>query len=383
MDACDVLIVGGGPAGSSCAWKLRGSGLKVVILDKERFPRNKVCGGWITPAVVDALELDLEDYRTGRVLQPITAFRTSRIGDPPVETRYGRIVSYGIRRYEFDDYLLRRSEACISDGTPVRSLERSGTYWIVNGHIRASIIVGAGGHFCPIARHMGARLGGEPIVGAQEIEVELSREQGENCAVQAEVPELLYCADMKGYAWCFRKEGFLNVGLGRLGSRGLAAHVAGFMEFSRKRKLVPEDFPSVFQGHAYLLYGRATRELVGEGMLLAGDAAGLAYLYSGEGIRPAVESGLLAARAIRDANGDYSRDKLERYRELIVFRFGKIKEAGLPKALERLPEALTHSVARKLFATHWFSRHILLDRWFLHAHVAPLEVATSHAPAGT
>ena len=111
MDPCDVLIVGGGPAGSSCAWRLRGSGLDVAILDKAVFPRHKVCGGWITPAVLAELEIDPAEYGRGRVLQPITAFRTGSIGGPAIETLYGAPVSYGIRRCEFDDYLLRRSGA--------------------------------------------------------------------------------------------------------------------------------------------------------------------------------------------------------------------------------------------------------------------------------
>src|ERR1700694_4018467 len=105
----DVLIVGGGPAGSSCAWPLRHSGLDVVILDKQIFPRHKVCGGWITPAVLSELEMDAAEYGRGRVLQPISSFRTGSIGGSSIETAYGSPVSYGIRRCEFDDYLLRRS----------------------------------------------------------------------------------------------------------------------------------------------------------------------------------------------------------------------------------------------------------------------------------
>ena len=116
MDQCDVLIVGGGPAGSSCAWRLRNSGLKVAILDRQRFPRDKVCGGWITPAVLDELAVDPAQYARGRVLQPITGFRTSCIGGPAVETQYGKPISYGIRRYEFDDYLLKRSGATLYEG---------------------------------------------------------------------------------------------------------------------------------------------------------------------------------------------------------------------------------------------------------------------------
>src|SRR5258708_3815172 len=109
MDTCDVLVVGGGPAGSTCAWKLRAAGLDVVVLDKKPFRRDKRCAGWITPAVVEELELDVSDYGASRVFQPITGFRTGMIGGRIVHSRYDRPVSFGIRRCEFDDYLLRRS----------------------------------------------------------------------------------------------------------------------------------------------------------------------------------------------------------------------------------------------------------------------------------
>src|SRR5262245_7456921 len=148
----DVIIIGGGPAGSSCAWKLRQSGLDVVVIDRARFPRDKVCGGWITPQVVDELSLDLDDFRIGRTLQPITAFRTGLIGEPGgVETVYNRPVSYGIRRCEFDDYLLRRSGARLKLGFDIATVRRESGRWNVNGFLEAPMLVGAGGHFCPIA----------------------------------------------------------------------------------------------------------------------------------------------------------------------------------------------------------------------------------------
>src|SRR5262245_21559497 len=165
MDACDVLIVGGGPAGSSCAWQLRRAGLDVVVLDKARFPRDKVCAGWITPAVIDELALDVEDYRNGRVFQPISGFRTSILGSPEVFTDYGRPVSYGIRRCEFDHYLLERSGARLLTGTPLESLRRDGDRWVVNDQIAAPLVVGAGGHFCPVARQTTEKSnGGETVV---------------------------------------------------------------------------------------------------------------------------------------------------------------------------------------------------------------------------
>jgi flavin-dependent dehydrogenase len=80
MDSCDVLIVGGGPGGSSCARMLGDAGADVVVIDKEVFPRDKVCAGWITPQVVDDLELDLDEYSSGRTLQAIRGFRAGVIG---------------------------------------------------------------------------------------------------------------------------------------------------------------------------------------------------------------------------------------------------------------------------------------------------------------
>ena len=120
MDSCDVLIVGAGPAGTSCAWGLRRAGLDVLILDRCVFPRNKVCGGWITPAVLEELQVDPAEYSRNRVFQPLTGFRTSRMGSPEVETDYGRPISYGIRRIEFDDFLLARCGARISQGISLK-----------------------------------------------------------------------------------------------------------------------------------------------------------------------------------------------------------------------------------------------------------------------
>lgn len=111
MENCDVLIIGGGPAGSSCAGKLKRHGIDVVVFDKREFPRQKTCAGWITPPVLEVLDVDPGEYPRENVFQPITGFRTGMIGGKEIETAYGKTVSYGIRRCEFDDFLLRRCGA--------------------------------------------------------------------------------------------------------------------------------------------------------------------------------------------------------------------------------------------------------------------------------
>ena len=373
MDACSVLIVGGGPAGSSCAWKLRQAGCDdVVVLDWKAFPRDKICGGWITPAVAEELRFDPLEYGYGRVLQPITGFRTSCMGGPEVHTDYATTVSYGIRRFEFDEFLLRRCGAQVREGVALGSLERDGDGWIVNREIRAQVLVGAGGHFCPLARHLGAHARKEMAVTAQEIEFEMDACEQRGCAVEAEIPELYFCPDMQGYGWCFRKGNFLNVGLGRLDPQGFPKRVFKFIEFLKRAGKIRFALPGPMAGHAYLLFDRTPRKILDDGILLIGDAAGLAYSQSGEGIRPAIESGLLAAETITAAKGNYGRNELLPYQEALAARFGAPGEDWTTGLGRKLPEKLLRSAARVVLANGWLSRHLVLDRWFLHSDLPAL-----------
>ena len=371
MESCDALIVGGGPAGSSCAWQLRRNGLDVIVMDKANFPRDKVCAGWVTPSVIEALQLDTDDYARRNVLQPITAFRTGLIDGEEVITRYPAPVSYGIRRCELDNYLLQRTGVHLRLGEPLESLQREGSQWIVNDNISTPLVVGAGGHFCPVARFMGAKLGAtEPAIAAKEIEFEMSPAQLDDCKVRGDTPELYFCPDLKGYGWCFRKGDYLNIGLGHEDNRQLSKLLKDFCSFLKQRGRIPQDIPDTFHGHAYLLYGHTVRKQLDDGMLLVGDAAGLAYPQSGEGIRPAVESGLMAAATIIEADGDYRLQKLQPYAGRLAARFGTTVPAENTE-----PSSLRKFLAGILLGNRWFTRHVVLDRWFLHTHQPSLHTA--------
>jgi geranylgeranyl reductase family protein len=374
MDRCDVVIIGGGPAGSSCAWTLRRSGLDVLILDQKIFPRDKVCAGWITPGVVTALEIDTEEYAKERILQPIHGFRVGAEDGRSVEVDFERAVSFAIRRCEFDAYLLSRCEARLQLGEPASSLRRENGRWIVNDAIQAPLLVGAGGHFCPVARHLTRRdPRAESVVTAQEIEFELAPGA---CGIRRELPELFFADDCKGYAWLVRKgERFVNVGVGRQDMKDLGARVERFVaQLEAEGKLARGARPH-FRGHAYTLYGQTPRPLLAEGALLIGDAAGLAHPMSGEGIQPAVESGLLAGRAIVRAEGDYSASSLAGYARSLTARFGRRSEAPRRGRSQLLPSRLRPRVARWLLGNPWFARHVVIDRWFLHRFAGPLAEA--------
>lgn len=351
-----VLIVGGGPAGSSCAAQLRRAGIDAAILDKAQFPRNKVCGGWITSQVLHRLHIDAAEYSRNRVLQPITAFRTGSIGDGSVETRYPTPVSYGILRREFDDFLLHRSGAHLYQGVPTATIERNNGAWIINGSIRARILIGAGGHFCPVAHAMGAGAARESPVVAQESEFVMNPRQRDKCRVQPDTPELYFCRDLQGYGWCFRKGDVLNIGLGRADRHRLSEHVAAFVKSIAPR--IGFDIPPP-RGHAYLLYGSSPRRIAGDDWLLIGDAAGLAYPFSGEGILPAIESGLLAADLILSGEIASYEHRLARH-----FTTGP---GWLTRFGARIPPGALAFLAPYALRSRWFAKNMILARWFLHS----------------
>jgi menaquinone-9 beta-reductase len=369
MDFCDVLIVGGGPAGSSCAWGLRESGLDTLVIDRCTFPRHKLCGGWITPLVLESLGITPEAYAPGRVLQAITGFRVSCMRERHVEIRYGQTISYGIRRCEFDEYLLRRCGARIREGLPFTSIVRTSDGWIVNGEIKARIVVGAGGHFCPISRFLGNKASC-PSVVAQEIEFGIDMAQAAGSGIIGELPELYFCRDIRGYGWCFRKQNVLNVGLGRIDNRGLSTDFRSFLRFLKQGRHIDVPDKGIL-GHAYWLFGHSQHSILGDAILLIGDSAGLAYPESGEGIRPAIESGLMAAHTIISAKGDYSAQRLEPFRDVLNARL-RPRRNGLESLAQFLPQPVREICSRPLLRNRSFCRNIVLDRWFLRLAERPL-----------
>jgi flavin-dependent dehydrogenase len=192
MEQCDVLVVGGGPAGSACAWKLRQQGIDVVVVDRAAFPRDKVCAGWITPPILQSLQLDADDYAQGRVFQPFASFQAGLMGERSLRTDYGRPVSYGIRRCEFDHYLLQRSGARLELGVPVKSVRADSRRWIVNDRWSARLLIGAGGHFCPVARLLSERTDPDDshVILAQEAEVSPSPANAPNSSFAATWPAM-------------------------------------------------------------------------------------------------------------------------------------------------------------------------------------------------
>jgi flavin-dependent dehydrogenase len=369
LKAYDAIIVGGGPAGSTCARRLVSAGWKALIVDKARFPRVKLCAGWITPAVHDALEIDPDAYRLEHTLENFHGFNVWRLNGRETLADYGRIVSYGIVRSELDDYLLRRSGAEVVEGVTVESIRRDGDGVVVNDSWSAPLLIGAGGHTCPVARHLGVVLRQEKNISTLELEWEPTPSQMAAVRVEAAYPEIVFFDDFRGYGWCFRKGRFLNMGVGRTQPLHLREYLKAFLERLREKEKIPADCgfeESDFRGHAYKLHHVTPRPYFDDRVLLVGDAAGLSYNFSGEGIRPAVESALFAAQVACDAGGDFTREKLAPFRNLLWSTYGKPVTGWRFRAMQALPPQWFQLVGRVLLSVPRLARNVVIGRFFLH-----------------
>lgn len=306
MIKTDVLIIGGGPAGSSCARRLRQAQVNCILLDKSAFPRFKPCAGWITPQVLKWAEMDNKSYPFG--LTEFTGFDVSIKGLKFKLPTH----QYSIRRFEFDHWLLQRAgvEFHVHE---VREIRLENGAYVVDGEFSAPCIVGAGGTHCPVYRTFfsepSPRSPGSLIV-AQEQEFQF--------AVQDPRCRLWFFENkLPGYAWVVpKKDGYVNVGLGgsaqHLKRRDdtLKDHWNSFVkQLENSGLIVGHDYKPA--GHSYHLRQDLPEIRIGNAFL-AGDSLGLATLDMGEGIGPAIRSGQLAAEAIL-SGAAYSVASIPRY----------------------------------------------------------------------
>jgi flavin-dependent dehydrogenase len=306
MKNVDVIIVGGGPAGAACAWKLAQHQVDFLVLDKATFPRVKPCAGWITPLVLRDLEINPADYPFG--IKHFTNFQVS-IKDFQFKLRTNQ---YAIRRVEFDDWLLHRSDPAIENHT-VKEIRVEDDRYLIDDMFSAKTIVGAGGTNCPIQKTFFKNVldghKGDLIVAQEE---EFAYEyQDDRC-------HLWFLQNgLPGYAWYVPKaNGFVNIGLGGSAANQkhkndtLKRHWGLLVEKLDKMGLVKgHEFKPV--GHSYFLRGKNAVLRQGNAFIV-GDAIGLATRDMGEGIGPAIQSGIRAAEAILSGQR-FSVESIQKY----------------------------------------------------------------------
>lgn len=318
MIEVETIVVGGGPAGASCAWALQEQGREVLVLDKASFPREKPCAGWVGREVWEALGVRPLDYP-----YPLTQVGTLRVSWKKFSFSIP-VRLHAVRRTEFDHWLLSLSGVRVETHQVEKVQIENGRY-LLDGTYRCRYLVGAGGTNCPVARTLFKTINPRPsssliVAVAQEVPVEYTTDL-RGASPLIENPEescrvWFFYEGIPGYAWYLPKTGgTVNVGIGgkalsiRNQGRTLLSYWKQFLHYLQQEGLLDKSFasePSIQDRpptHGYYLW-EGPRILKEGNAFVLGDAAGLATADMGEGIANAVCSGLLVARAIGDmSNG--------------------------------------------------------------------------------
>jgi len=306
MERFDAIVVGAGPAGSTAAFRLTRAGARVLLLDRERFPRDKPCGGGLTYRAVRQLPFTVEPVVEDTVRQVRLGFRYERSIERHTE---GPLILMTQRR-RLDAYLAEQAAAAgadFRDGVRATALEvdeQAVTVRFGGSAATAPVAIGADGVNGLTVRSLGLqgnRAHGVALEGNVDHAHAREDYRGRAAVELGTVPG--------GYAWVFPKGDHVNVGVGGWESEGPRLRV--HLERACSEYGVPAERLESVRGYRLPMRRPGDRARSGR-VLLAGDAAGLVDPLSGDGMYEAFVSARLAVDCALSGRFDDYEPALER-----------------------------------------------------------------------
>jgi geranylgeranyl reductase family protein len=278
--------------------------LKTVLLEKEKMPRSKLCGGGVTPKVLKLLDFNLPE----EIIESAPRSARIHVGQNCFKFHSTRPLVYMTSREKFDTVLARRASdagAEVKDATLVQNLitnQSSIEVQTRQGSFETKMVIGCDGTGGPTARATSLYERWEPneVAYAIESEVPVGKKVVRNFMGPEEYFDLYFGVSPAGYGWIFPKDDHLTVGVGCR----LSKLRDGKELFNGFLKNIPElqgrDIPGP-KAHLIPLGGAVHVPVVGDRVLLAGDSAGFAEPLLGEGIYFAIWGGQIAAEVAEEA----------------------------------------------------------------------------------
>ena len=333
----DVVVVGAGPAGSTAAKVLAEKKIKVLLLDKEKFPRLKPCGGGLPlkvlkryPYLKKSKTIDSYSYG-GKIYSQSLKYKIEILRKEPAISM--------VLRDKFDHELVKIAEnegAEFRAGVTVKNIVDSKdkiTIFLKNGNeINTKLVIAADGYNSILARKMGL-CSQDNWIGAcifEELKLELENIQCFFSDKHEFYVHLKY-NNISGYGWVFPKSKSVNIGIGQFYKIGekrsiklnLREMYTSYLKFLKDKKIIPENLKSE-KMHGGVVPICPIKKTYSDRFMVCGDAAGFANPISGEGIYYAITSGMMAAQTAINALecNDTSAKFLSQYEKMWIKDFG-------------------------------------------------------------